>query len=412
MGSLFMLCTAFLASVSAFTSVCPDTTHNTFAVTQSGNVFNILGLGNPSLTLKAGCDYQFSLDATVTAFHIRPTPTGTDDASIVGNGMGGPTTLAVNIANTSSAVFTTAVDDAVYGNINVTANAVSCPQYCSDLRVACFANGADVYASQQECEAACAVLPSDPAFNTGGSGDSWQCRSEQALAAATSAGGAACGNAGFLGGWDVFSSAPGQCSTVIDYCETLCQVSSVTCTGDNSLFRDNAECRSLCLKWATVGDANTTNDSYYCRLNAVKASTLSASSCSAASLLGGNVCGSSCLNYCNVRSPFCAEAFPNCLTACAALPYNGPLVGFGTGHNLQCFYANVFSGFTASACNTDPLCPIPSSSGFPSSSPFSSSVAASSSAPFSSSGIHTSGAREMVVGFSGVLAVLLLVVAL
>jgi len=261
---------------------------------------------------------------------------------------------------------------------------LSCKQYCSDFRVACQADpDANIFASQQECEAACALFPSEPSYDGTSSSSSWQCRATQASYAANStdyAGpdfGTSCTNAGTFGGWTPFGDQ-GLCG-INDHCDGWCALALGACTGSNQLFPDLSGCRDVCITggaaWSNSGTG--TENSITCRLIHVQSATLSTSECAAASVLGGNVCGAYCDNYCAAFTNVgCAGS--TCMSDCAGYSKTGALIGFNSGNNLQCFDVNLVTSYihgNTNGCNRATVCP---------------PLVSSSSAPFSSSSIRPS----------------------
>jgi len=253
-----------------------------------------------------------------------------------------------------------------------------------------------------------------------------QCRAQQALAAAQSvvmpSFGTSCTNAGVFGGSDP-GGFGGLCGT--DHCDGFCEVAGGACTGANGLFDDLAACRDYCSTAAGWSNSGSSSDnSIQCRLPYVRAAALQSTNCAAVSLLGGNVCGTQCVNYCANRAQAagCNEMNTGaCEATCAGYTVTGPLVGFGGGDNLQCYNANAVKAAkdgSAVTCTLNQVCPGPqsSSSRFSSSSPpvsSSSSPVSSSSGSVSSSSGDDSGNQNSAsqLGACGV-AVALVVAAL
>jgi len=385
------------ASITALP--CPDTAHNTFHISQTGNVLNVFGLRSPLLTVKSGCTYLMAFDGTVTDLFIRQPPG-------VNNLQGGSASFNLSGLAVGNYIYTSQPGAAtVFGSLVVINNSPSCSQYCSDFLIACQSQSVIGYASQQECEAVCSYFQSDSMYGTP-SGlsqypDSFECRNDQAINASTSVPnqfGSTCESADALGGY-IPNMQSGFCNAnTISWCDLYCVLTTSVCSGNNALFADIGTCNNYCQIYNTGGASIATN-SFECRQAAAQAATLDPTQCIAASLLGFSTgvsgCGTSaCQNYCDART-FATCSVTNCMADCASVPKNGALIGFSTGNTLECFNANAFEAIVSGLtyCNTDMLCPIISSSAFLSSSvaPSSSKFPSSSSPPTGATGATGTG---------------------
>jgi len=385
----------FATAYAVVTPICPDASHNIFNVSLSGlNTFSIFGLANPKITIKQGCAYVFNLDASVTtAFHVRPTPGGSDFA-VTGNGQTGPFMFHLTIANVSDIVYTSGANNLVYGDLDVVANTITCAQYCSDFRLACSQSpDTSTYASQQECEAVCLSFPSNPnwSFTDFDFADIFECRSQQAMAEANSqtvrVGFSVCANAGLTGGVDYVGN-PGECGQSTAFAP-YCRLVDYNCTNNNKLYTTQSDCVSFFGAdgagiWSTAN--SFTGNTFFCRMVHAQNAALGGANvaCPAASMLGGNVCGSYCSNYCNYRqstlaSSQCTVGVSSCASDCVSIATTGSLIGFGTGSTLQCYEANVafaVANGDINFCNLNRTCPVASSSGARSSSSYAPSSSA------------------------------------
>jgi hypothetical protein len=127
-------------------------------------------------------------------------------------------------------------------------------------------------------------------------------------------------------------------------CGEYCQVVTANCTEANLQYADQAACLASCAgmvnaeAWATGSLADTSGNTLGCRIyHAGAAETDAATHCPHAGLLGGDVCGAYCDNYCDFMGGGCPAEYPDgaaCKAACGAFPAGTP--GETTGDSLQC----------------------------------------------------------------------------
>jgi len=300
----------------------------------------------------------------------------------------------------------TGADITVFGTITVVANSnTTCSAYCSDLQLACTIP--DAFASQAECEAACATYLQAPSWVYDGGitlSNSCQCRiysAQQATSAASVAtgpplGGTWCNQANFAGGGD--SQNPGSFICSSNFYDQYCHVMVTQCTAP-TVYSSTADCAAAVARMAINGGGNTrvfTGDIFECRQSVAMTDVVasaSAANCAAASFTGGNVCGALCSVYCRYKSRQCASEYgvdPACANECNALA-NGTaqFLSFGTGPPTKGCYMSKFLRTSSGTCNAPGVCFPSSSAAFSSSSVLASSSSQQGSS--SSAGTNTGG---------------------
>ena len=212
-----------------------------------------------------------------------------------------------------------------------------CANYCHLAMTNC-TDGNALYADQAECEAACAVFPSD-GLPDATAGDSVQCRIRALGAAGNDA----------VGGPAIFcphgsAGGGGVCVAPQPTCEEYCTQVTSACTGDDAQFQDQAACLSFCATTGTLppGKASDTDaNSIGCRLQEATSAASDVAHCAAAGPTGANVCGTWCAVYCHLSAESCTgddQLWPDlsaCLTGCAAFGSDGA-IGATEGDNVQC----------------------------------------------------------------------------
>ncbi len=129
-------------------------------------------------------------------------------------------------------------------------------------------------------------------------------------------------------------------------CEAYCKVVVANCTGDNSQYKDEAECNNYCktLGKLPVGAADDkAGNTVGCRTyHATAAKDDPKTHCSHAGKSGGNACGTWCDNYCHLADKSCLVAKQemdvdtgSCLTKCKGLK-DGGKANDAAGDTVQC----------------------------------------------------------------------------
>ena len=200
-----------------------------------------------------------------------------------------------------------------------------CQSYCHLAALSC-----PLYASDDDCQAACAAFPADGKAGDQG-GDTVQCRialldpAAPDCAAASPDGGGVC------------VPAP--------TCQAYCAQVTAACAGADAQYPDQAACEAYCATQAALVEgvaADTSTNSVSCRAHyAALAATepdQASDHCAAAGPSGADTCGSWCDNLCHLALTNCPTQhadLASCLSACGAVPDTGQY-GDGTGDTVQC----------------------------------------------------------------------------
>ena len=159
---------------------------------------------------------------------------------------------------------------------------LTCGFYCAAIQAAC-TDGNAQFVDEQACLDYCETQGAYPAGALEDtSGNTLGCRIYHAGAAAAGEADLHCPHAGPSGG-DV-------CGT---WCENLCHLSQLNCTGADELYADNATCMTACGGLATDGNAGDVDgDSVQCRIYhaGAPASGDAATHCPHVAVDGGGVC--------------------------------------------------------------------------------------------------------------------------
>jgi hypothetical protein len=154
------------------------------------------------------------------------------------------------------------------------------------------------------------------------------------------------------------------------------------CKDANAQYPDQAACLAACegMLGATGGTAagalvDTSGNTLGCRIyHAGAAKDAPAVHCAHAGPLGGDVCGSYCVNYCDLMGAACPKEYADnaaCQAACGAFAAGTP--GDKSGDTMQCrlYHASAAVGDAATHCphakqNPDAVCvaPAPSCAGY------------------------------------------------
>lgn len=248
-----------------------------------------------------------------------------------------------------------------------------CDNYCQLAEANCTA-GNVLYSKAGDCASTCAA-----ANNTGKagdtSGDTIQCRIYHLSVAGIDAVSATthCPH-GLIPG--AAGSPCGPKAPAAPTCENYCKAVTMSCTGANSQYADEAACVSYCKNLAKLPAgtaADTSGNTIGCRTyHANAAMTDPATHCGHAGKTGGNVCGTWCDNYCQLAAANCTgtnelySKAADCTTACATAASTGK-AGDTSGDTLQCrIYHLGVAGTDAPAAATH--CPhgkIPAGAGTP-----------------------------------------------
>ena len=215
-----------------------------------------------------------------------------------------------------------------------------CDTYCQLSLANCTGANA-VYASDAECQTACAALSADGAAGDAG-GDSVQCRIYHLGVAGSNKPDSAnthCPHTAPDGGGVCVDPAP----TCAEYCAAV----TSACTGDNAQYATEAACLSYCGTWAMIPagkTGDTSGDSIGCRLYHAGVAGMAgnaATHCPHAGPTGGGVCGTLCDNYCQLAMTNCTGgnalygSDAACMTACSAYDADGA-PGDADGDTVQC----------------------------------------------------------------------------
>ncbi|MEZ4470189.1 MAG: hypothetical protein R3F60_05170 [bacterium] len=186
-----------------------------------------------------------------------------------------------------------------------------CEAYCDQIE----ANCPDSFTDRGSCMAACALVPSDGAWDAV-DGNSVQCRAYHASFPAVADGALHCPHAG-LSGADVCG----------DSCEFYCDLMETNCDGS---YADRAECLAACAAFPEGSPGDLTGDTRECRIYhaSFPAAADGATHCPHAGPDGAGVCVTDdpCNGYCDLMMENCAGSFPDrdaCMATCALYPQDG-----------------------------------------------------------------------------------------
>ena len=221
-----------------------------------------------------------------------------------------------------------------------------CDNHC-DLEAKNCLEDADIFATEEECHAACALYPDDGAPGDA-IGDSVQCRSYHITVAGFDQDQARihCPHGNVLSD-DTHCQGDPPTPT----CDEMCNLATANCAAGtaNEVFASNEACLNYCYQLASLESGtflDATGNTIGCRINAAKnASVDPATWCPPVSEYGGGVCGSTCQIYCDLSLAICPSTnngqdgrFPNadaCQIACSGMSDDGQ-PGDVTGNTLQC----------------------------------------------------------------------------
>jgi hypothetical protein len=225
-----------------------------------------------------------------------------------------------------------------------------CENMCGLEAKNCTGNN-DIYTSEIGCLSKCVT------FNASGSpgdqdGDTVQCRIEQ-LGTPAYTDADVCG-AGTVGGNGLCVDAGWTEPTCGDYCDAV----QANCTGDYEIYGSDDMCHLLCndySNWNPGQPGDLGGNTLHCRTeHGDAAATAPADHCPAASLAGGDICGTWCENYCHATQSFCTggnslyDDLASCHTACQDFPADG-LDGDSTGNTVQCRITQAWLGSNSPA---------------------------------------------------------------
>ncbi|MBK8258750.1 MAG: hypothetical protein IPK82_39600 [Polyangiaceae bacterium] len=176
------------------------------------------------------------------------------------------------------------------------------------------------------------------------------------------------GSGGTAGTGGSGGSGGGTGGSVALSCDDYCATLATNCTGDQSQFGGDAECKAVCANYPVGMAADTSGNSLGCRTyhGGTPASMDPGTHCPHAGPLGGGACGDDCDNFCDLAIAICGDqATPPytdkdaCLTACMGfpdtmtVPYNAAATA---GDSLACRMYHLTVAST-SADNLNTHCP-------------------------------------------------------
>jgi plastocyanin len=238
-----------------------------------------------------------------------------------------------------------------------------CDAYC-DLVLANCTGGNLLYATEAECQTACAEFTT-PGAEGDVSGDTLECRIYHAGAPAMTDPAFHCPHAGPDGAGVCADEPPTPC-------EVFCGDALATCTGDDAIYADADACLTACAAFPTDGmNGDTAGDTLQCRASYLNLFT---PVCANAAADGGEACVPYVATPCDA---YCADALTNCtgedaiydgeatcLAACEGFAVDGT-DGDATGDTLQCRATAAAAGMCddaspegGAACVSDNLTPV------------------------------------------------------
>jgi len=259
-------------------------------------------------------------------------PLGTDDTATSGNTIGCRIYHA-GVANGSAAAAITHCPHV--SPSGGTACGDLCEAYCSIMGNACNATANNPFTATSNCTHACSYYDTTGNFTTQG-GANIYCKIYHATAALGSTGAATthCPHAS--------PSGNGACGTK---CENFCSESAKTCTGNLTLYANNADCMQFCNSLPDGAITDVSGNTKDCRIyHSLVAGTSAANAmthCPHATHSGGNVCGSWCDVYCQMAIQHCTgnltlfASTSACMTACSPIANTGK-PNDASGNSIQC----------------------------------------------------------------------------